>query len=35
MIETDPKEAVTFVKTLIRRLRAADARLESSTVAAQ
>jgi CRP-like cAMP-binding protein len=31
MIETDPKEAVTFVKTLIRRLRAVDARLESST----
>ena len=29
MIETDPREAVAFVKTLIRRLRAADARLES------
>ena len=29
MIESDPKEAVAFVKTLIRRLRAANARLES------
>ena len=34
MIETDPKEAVAFVKTLIRRLRAADARLEVSTAMA-
>lgn len=34
MIETDPKEAIAFVKTLIRRLRVADARLESPTAAA-
>ncbi|MCI0431334.1 MAG: cyclic nucleotide-binding domain-containing protein [Rhodospirillales bacterium] len=35
MIETDPKEAVAFVKTLIRRLRAANARLISPTPSAQ